>query len=234
MAAATTIAAFCGYGIANFQSIFVNRSFGLSVQEASWWVNVPVYSASAVGTLVCGFAAERMAKKYPRAIAWLPGIGLIACVPFYWLAFTTDSLGVCIFGLVIGGFVKYGYLAAQYTIGQGVVGVRMRATSTAILLFVINLIGYGLGPPFIGMLSDYLFKMRTADLGMAADFSRKLCEGKGALEKLAVAQAEACRVANPWSLETSMLVTASFYAIGGLFFFWCCKFLIKDMVAKPV
>ena len=47
---------------------------------------------------------------------------------------------------MIGGFVKYGYLAAQYTIGQGVVSMRVRAMATAVLLFVVNLIGYGFGP----------------------------------------------------------------------------------------
>ncbi len=232
MAAATTIAAFCGYGIANFQSVYINRSFGLTAGEASIQINVPVYLASAVGTFFCGWMAEKLAKKYPRAIAWLPGIGLIACVPFYWLAFTSKDLNVVLFGLVAGGFIKYGYLAAQYTIGQGVVGGRMRATSTAILLFVINLIGYGLGPLFIGAVSDLIFKAKIADLGMAEGFSRKLCEGKGALEKLEAAQAAACKVANAPSLETSMLITASIYALGGLFFFWCCKYLNKDMVNK--
>ena len=56
-------------------------------------------------------------------------------------------------GLMAGGFIKYGYLAAQYTIGQGVVTMRVRATAIAVLLFVVNLLGYGLGPLFAGFVS---------------------------------------------------------------------------------
>jgi hypothetical protein len=39
---------------------------------------------------------------------------------------------------------------------QGLVKLRMRATAAAILLFIINLIGLGLGPQTVGMVSDLL------------------------------------------------------------------------------
>ena len=53
--------------------------------------------------------------------------------------------------------MKYGYIAAQYTIGQGVVTMRVRAMAIAVLLFIANLIGYGFGPLFIGYTSDVFF-----------------------------------------------------------------------------
>ena len=39
---------------------------------------------------------------------------------------------------------------------QGMVRLRMRALASAILLFIINIIGLGLGPLFVGFLSDTL------------------------------------------------------------------------------
>ncbi|MDX1736535.1 MAG: MFS transporter, partial [Halioglobus sp.] len=36
------------------------------------------------------------------------------------------------------------------------VGLRMRALSSAILFFILNIIGLGLGPLLVGMLSDQL------------------------------------------------------------------------------
>ncbi|HEY8571572.1 MFS transporter [Phenylobacterium sp.] len=231
MTVAATIAAFCGYGIASFQSLFLNRSFGLTAGEAAVMINAPVALASAFGTLATGWLAEKMSKKNPNAIAWLPGIGLTLSVPFYFWGFTTDNLVFCAIGLCIGGAIKYGYLAAQYTIGQGVVSAQVRAVSTAVMLFVINLLGYGLGPLFIGALSDLLFKMKVADLG-AAELTRKMCEG-AARKALSVDLQQVCSVAHPESLQQSMLITASFYAIGGLFFFITCRWLQRDMVAKP-
>jgi len=230
MTAGATIAAFCGYGIASFQSLFLNRSFGMTAGEAAVMINAPVALASAVGTVATGWLAEKFAARHPNGIAWIPGIGLTLSVPFYFWAFTTDNLTFCLIGLCIGGAIKYGYLAAQYTIGQGVVSAQMRAVSTAILLFVVNLLGYGLGPLFIGALSDIIFNMQVADLG-AADLTRKACEG-AARAKLAVAQQQVCAQAHPQSLQTSLLITAGLYAVSGLCFFLTCRWLKRDMVAK--
>jgi MFS family permease len=230
MTVAATIAAFGGYGITNFQSLFLNRSFGLTAGQAAIWVNVPVALSASVGAFFVGWLAERLVHRYPNAIAWLPGLGMILCVPFYLVAFTSKNLTVVIACLVIGALVKYGYLASQYTIGQGVVSMRVRATATAVMLFVINLIGYGLGPLFIGVVSDILFKVHVADLGVAGELVRKSCEG-AARATLSSAQQEICAIAHPLSLQQSMLITSCFYAVGGLFFLLTCRWLKRDMVA---
>ena len=230
-AIAATIASFCGYGISSFQALFINRTFGLSAGEAAVWVNAPAAVAGSIGALATGWLAERLARRYPTAIAWLPGYGMIICVPFYLLAFSTDSVTVCVVALCLGGFSKYGYLAAQYTIGQGVVSAQVRAVSTAVMLFIINLLGYGLGPLFIGALSDFLFTLQTADLG-AADLARKACEG-AARKALSGELQQVCALAHPKSLQNSLLITSLFYAVGGGFFLLTCRWLLKDMVSKP-
>jgi predicted MFS family arabinose efflux permease len=230
MTTAATIAAFCGYGIASFQSLFLNRSFGLSAGEAAVMINAPVALAAAVGTFATGWLAEKMAARHPNAIAWLPGIGLTLSVPFYFVAFTTQNLTLCLVALCIGGGIKYGYLAAQYTIGQGVVSAQVRAVSTAILLFIANLLGYGLGPLFIGLLSDIIFNIQVANLG-AAELTRAACEG-AARAALAAAQQDVCAIAHPQSLQRSLLITATLYAVSGFFFFLTCRWLRRDMVAR--
>ena len=230
MTAGATIASFCGYGIASFQSLFINRSFDLTAGQAAIYINAPVAATAALGTLATGWLAERLVKRHPNAIGWLPGVGLTLSVPFYFIAFTTQNLMLCLFGLIIGGGIKYGYLASQYTIGQGVVSAQFRAVATAILLFVINLLGYGLGPLFIGALSDVLFKIKVANLG-AADLTRQACEG-AARQALAVADQAVCAVAHPESLQHSMLITSALYAVAGFCFFMTCRWLRQAMVAK--
>ncbi len=229
-AVAATIAAFCGYGIASFQSLFINRTFGLTAGEAAVWINVPAALAGSLGALTTGWLAERLSHRFPSAIAWLPGFGMIISVPFYVLAFSTDNLVVCAVALCIAGFSKYGYLAAQYTIGQGVVSAQVRAVSTAMMLFIINLIGYGFGPLFIGALSDFLFAAQVADLG-AADLARKACEGAARTALSGDLQA-VCKLAHPESLQKSLLITSLLYAVGGGFFLLTARWLRRDMVAK--
>ena len=230
MAVGATIAAFCGYGISSFQSLFINRTFGLTAGEAALMINAPVGVASAVGTLATGWLAERMAKRHPTAIAWLPAIGLTLSVPLYVLAFSTDQLWICLVALSVAGCIKYGYLAAQYTIGQGVVSAQVRAVSTAILLFLVNLLGYGLGPLFIGALSDMLFGLQVAALG-ASDLTRSACEAATRATLTTDLQA-VCNVAHPESLQLSLLLTSCLYAVGGLSFLVTCRWLKDDLVAK--
>jgi MFS family permease len=230
MTAGTTLASFCGYGITSFQSLFVNRTFHLSTQDASLYVNAPVAFASAMGTLLTGWLAERLIKRHPNAIAWIPGAGLILSVPFYLMAFSTNTFAFCLIGLLIGGFVKYGYLAAQYTIAQGVVTVRGRATATAVLIFMQNMIGYSLGPLFIGAVSDHLFHAKVAALGMGGQLVRKDCEG--GFKALSAAKKAVCNIAHPESLQSAMLITACIYALAGLSLLLACRWLKRDMVAK--
>ena len=54
MTAGATIAAFCGYGISSFQSIFFVRSHGITAGEAAIWINTPVALAAAFGTFGTG------------------------------------------------------------------------------------------------------------------------------------------------------------------------------------
>ena len=126
--------------------------------------------------------------------------------------------------------MKYGYLAAQYTIGQGVVGVRTRATATAILLFIINLFGYGTGPWFIGQVSDFLFRMQ-ADGQDFADLARKSCKGD-ALKALAENAQAFCAQAEASALQNSLVITSILYVTPAIFFLLCMRTLQKDLVAK--
>ncbi len=249
MAAGATIAAFCGYAIASFQSLYLQRTFDVTAGQAAVWFNAPAYAAGAIGTFLMGWIAEKIGKRSVTSIAWLAAGGLFLCVPFYFLAFNTTSMIWCMVGLAVGHFVKYGYLAAQYTIGQGVVSMRVRATATAILLFVINLLGYGLGPLFAGFLSDFFFRSKAAAEGYEG-LGTAVCDGAqqalkdagdnpvvaDVLSTLSRPMTEAefafCGIANASATEMSMLVISAMYAVGGLMFIFCMFTLKKDMVAK--
>ncbi len=227
--AGSMLAAFGGYGINSFQSLFLNRSFGLTAGEAGVWVNTPVGLVAALGTFGAGWAVERLGRRHPTAIGWLPGICIVLSTPVHIVAFSTGNLPLCVAALCIGGALKYTYLTGQYTIGQGVASAQSRAVAIAIILFVVNLLGYGLGPLFTGLLSDVIFNAQVADLG-APELVRKSCEG-AARAALAASQQEVCKIAHPESLRLSMLATSCVYMFSGFFFLLSCRWLKRDMVA---
>ncbi len=238
MTAGATVAAFCGYGISSFLMLYVVRTYGLSTGQAAVYFATPAALASALGTFALGWLAMRLRKRNPASIAWLAAGGLALSVPFYCIAFLTGTAWVCVLFLSLGGFIKYGYLAAQYTIGQGVVTSRVRATATAILLFIVNLLGYGLGPLAAGLLSDFWFTRARDVAGMTVD--RNLCD----LVQQAAARADVtmpegitdevslfCLEANASSTEFSMVTIALLYLVAGGFFVLCARRLRQDLVA---
>ena len=232
MTAGATIAAFCGYGISSFQSIFLVRTHGITTGEAAIWINTPVALSAAIGTFATGWLATRLYKVHPGAIAWVPALGLALSIPFYVFAFTTDSLLFAAIGLIIGGFVKYGYIAAQYTIGQGVVSMRVRAMAIAVLLFIANLIGYGFGPLFIGYTSDIFFTSGAAELGVAAEeLVRNQCHPR-AIGELSENLQSVCGAVYAQSLQSSMIIMAILYGTGSVFFLLTWRRLDKDMVDR--
>jgi MFS family permease len=230
MACGAMLASFCGYGIVTFQTSFLMRTHGVSLTEATLLFNVPSAAAASVSVVMTGWIAEKVVKRHPNAIAWLPALGFILAVPFYVVAFSSDNKWIALAGICLGAGVKYGYLAAQYTIGQGVVGVRTRATATAILLFIVNLLGYGAGPPFIGFLADILFQMQASAEGFA-DLTSKMCKGE-ALTLLPEATQAFCKMADAKALQNSLVITSMLYVTPAIFFLLCMRTLQKDLVAK--
>jgi len=232
MTAGATIAAFCGYGISSFQSIFLVRTHGITTGEAAIWINTPVALSAAIGTFATGWLATRLYKVHPGAIAWVPALGLALSIPFYVFAFTTENLLFAALGLIMGGFVKYGYIAAQYTIGQGVVTMRLRAMAIAVLLFIANLIGYGFGPLFIGFTSDVFFTSGAAELGVTAEeLVRNQCHPR-AIGELSEDLQNVCGSVYAQSLQSSMIIMAILYGASSLFFLLTWRRLGKDMVDR--
>lgn len=230
MAAGATLASFCGYGITTFQTDFLMGTHGITLTEAALQFNVPSAASASVSVVLTGWIAEKVVRRHPNAIAWLPALGFILAVPFYVWAFSSDNKWIALIGICMGAGIKYGYLAAQYTIGQGVVGARTRATATAILLFIVNLLGYGAGPPFIGFLADQLFLMQASAEGFAG-LAPEMCKGNAMLALPEATQAF-CKVADAKSLQNSLVITSVLYVTPAIFFLLCARTLQKDLVAK--
>jgi predicted MFS family arabinose efflux permease len=154
--------AFVGYGVGAWIPAMMIRSHG--------WNTADIGSAlfllgffGMLGTFSGGYVADRLGIKDVRWYVWLPGIATFVSVPFAAFSYlwydATTALIVYSVPYVLGAY----YLGPTFALTQGLVGLRMRALAASILLFVLNLIGMGLGPWFVGIASDVLFK--TTDLG---------------------------------------------------------------------
>jgi MFS family permease len=234
MTAGAALTALVGYGLAGFQAPMFQRVHGVSPGDFALQFGVPLALSAAAGTFLGGFAVEKITPRYPNAVTWLPALGLIACVPLYEAAFflPTEHLGLALLLFCIGAALHYSYLGAQYTIGQGVVSTRSRASAIAILLLVVALIGNGLGPQIVGWLSDTLMNQRLAASGMEGILTNEMCRDREAAAQLSSAQQDICRIAYGEGLRLSMAATALLFAPAGLFFLWSGRTYGKDLVAR--
>jgi hypothetical protein len=77
-------------------------------------------------------------------------------VPFQFVAYLYGGLWAVIPALFVVSILGGMYLGPSFAMTQGLVTLRMRAVASAILLFMLNIIGMGLGPYFVGAGSDFL------------------------------------------------------------------------------
>ena len=231
---AAALVAFVGYGVSNFQVAFFQRVHDMSISEVTLQIAVPLGLAASFGAFITGYMTEKLSGRYPNCVAWLPGVMLILCVPFYWIGFTTESIPFALGVLIVGAILHYSYLGAQYTICQGVANPRSRATAVALFLFIVNLIGYGCGPLALGLLSDILMSGDLAASQFAAELTPQLCKGRPEelIAALGAPQAQACLTASGEGLRWAILYMAGIFAVAGVIYIYLCKTLQRDLVAK--
>jgi hypothetical protein len=114
------------------------------------WTRVPQsYQARLLGS----YAAKRYGL---HAQAWLvlamKSVGLPLSFLFYLAGDATSALVAYFASLLLTN----SYLGPTFALIQGLAPLRMRALWAAVTLLVINLIGLGLGPTMIGVISDLL------------------------------------------------------------------------------
>jgi len=234
MAIGASLTALVGYGLSGFQAPMADRVHGISAGEFALRFGVPLSLAAAAGTFLGGFLTEKLSHRHPNAVTWLPAIGLLVSIPLYETAFflPTESLGLALVLWCVGAAFHYAYLGAQYTIGQGVVPARARASAIAILLLCVALIGNGLGPQVVGWLSDMFMAMQLQSGGWSDMLSTEICRDRATVSQLAEGLQNACRSAYGEGLRLSMATTALIFVPAALAFLVTSRWYQRDLVAR--
>jgi len=155
-ALASGLTAFCSYGIGNFLPSFLIRSHGFESAEVGIALAITAGIGGAIGTYYGGYFADKLGLKDMRWYLWVPAMPAIffplLIVAAMMLQDSTQAL-VCLFLSTIFGAL---YLGPVIAITHTLVNPNMRAMSSAILFFILNLIGLGCGPLAVGLISDGL------------------------------------------------------------------------------
>lgn len=150
------LTSFVGYGLGQWLPAFFIRIHGLGIAETATYFGLALGVASAVGTLLGGALADRLALRDLRVYAWLPAAGVLLAFPFYLAAMLAANPYAAIAILVVPSLLNSLWLGPAFGTIQNLAPTRMRALASAILLFILNIIGLGFGPFMVGVLSDLL------------------------------------------------------------------------------
>jgi len=167
IAFAASLISFIGYGHLAFYGSFFFRNHGPQLAELAasmgglgpagflgTALGLIVGIFGTLGTFLGGQIADRAAKRDIRAYVSVPAVASVVGGPFFVWAMMTDNAALALGLLAIPTLLNSLWYGPVFAAVQSLVQPRTRATAAAVLLFVINLIGLGLGPLCVGILSD--------------------------------------------------------------------------------
>src|SRR5690606_31355074 len=93
-------------------------------------------------------------RRTKAAYALAPAVSLALAVPAYLAFVWAPSWPLALAFLLFPTFLNYFYLSSAVALVQEEVAPEQRVLSGALLLLVMNLIGMGVGPTFVGAVSD--------------------------------------------------------------------------------
>ena len=147
--------AFISYGNGNFMPSFLMRNHGLSLTEVGVILGLISGLSGATGTFLGGYMADRLATRDMRWYLWIPILGgLSAMIPAYYTLLGENTTFI-VAAMIPSQILSALYLGPCIATCHNLVSPGMRAMASAILYFVLNLIGLGLGPLTVGLLSDF-------------------------------------------------------------------------------
>lgn len=154
LAIATGISSFISFGLLGWLPKFMMQARGMSQIEIGMWYG-PVYAvAFGLGLWGGGWLSDRMAPKGPHWFALAPCISLLCAVPFVVAMLLASSWHAALAFAFPSVVLLSMFLAPAVTCVQNRSLPENRAVNAALFLFINNLVGAGLGPTYVGWISD--------------------------------------------------------------------------------
>jgi predicted MFS family arabinose efflux permease len=150
-----SLLALSGYTILAFIGNVLNDTFEspFLISQYGWFM-----FATGLSVNVSGWLADFFAKKWGPDKRFLMGIvAALGGLPFYYFGLMAESAMVAFFLIGFANVISSSYNGVAAALIQYFVKSDMRGMAGAIYLFVISIVGFGIGPPVTGWLIDHVF-----------------------------------------------------------------------------
>lgn len=162
-----TAISFTTYSMGTWIVDFYARSHSdYPLLQVLFWLGLISGTAYAAGTFLGGYLVDKYAAKDKRMYGYIPAVALLINVPLFLILLWHPSVAVSlVLQLPVQLAIGF-YLGPSFALAQTLAPVRIRALSTAIFFFILNMIALGLGPTLTGFLSSILANSMSEGLAL--------------------------------------------------------------------
>ena len=163
LAVASGLSAFVSYAMLNWIPAFLMRTQGMPVTALATWYAPAAGITFGLGIWGGGALVNRWARRSPRAYATVPCLAMLVLVPSFAAALFAPGWRSSLALMLLPMAACTVYVAPALALVQNLTPPRARATASAILLLMFNLVGLGGGPLAVGVVSDALGRAHGVD-----------------------------------------------------------------------
>jgi MFS family permease len=148
------LSAFIGYAALTWNPPFLIRVKGMSLTEVAAYYSLVLGITGVIGTFGAGWLVDKLGARDKRWFAWVPAIAFALSIPFWFGIVYAPTWQIALLCIAAPALLNNCYLAPALAVVQNAVAPNRRTISGAVLLFVLNIIGLGAGPVYVGRISD--------------------------------------------------------------------------------
>ena len=145
-----------GYAAIAWAPVYFQRIHGFSTSESGTFLALGIGLGGGLGTFLGGALADKLSKISEGWRAWIVSFSILAYLPAGYLCYQSIDPFWAIFWFTGPATLGGVYIGVNFAILQSLAPVEMRAVMASINLFVLNIIGLGLGAFSVGMISDLM------------------------------------------------------------------------------
>ena len=217
LCAGMSLGTLAGFAITQYLTSFLIRVHGLSLSNAASITGLLKGALAFFVTIAMGLLIDWARRRSPSIGIMLPAAGLVLGGASYAAAFATPILPLALAFLVMGVTATHGYLAAGFAAAQELAPADMRSSASGLLMLIVGLIGFAIGSPLVGLVSDL-----TASHALAG-------AGQTLAGCAALAGNARCAAAEALGIRWGLLAVVPFMLWAGLHFWLASRTFAEDV-----
>lgn len=157
---ATIFCSCAGNSALSWTPAMLIRQFDADLRGMAILYGPTVALAMFLSAVMTGILLPRLIILSPRAYALFPAVAMLLCGPAFTIALTFSDWRTVVLALFFPFALINVMLTPAFSLIQELTPARSRATALALLMLALNLVGLGVGPLVVGLVSDMLYASR--------------------------------------------------------------------------